>query len=69
LDSKYSYLSVIGTLIYLANNTRSDIIFTVNLLTRYNATLTMHHWNGVKYILQYLQCTLDLDLLYKKIKI
>jgi hypothetical protein len=41
--SKYPYLSVMGALIYLTNNTRPDIAFAVNLLTRYNAAPTMHH--------------------------
>jgi hypothetical protein len=36
---------------YLANNTRLDITFTVNLLAKYSATPTMHIWNGVKDIL------------------
>jgi hypothetical protein len=51
LDSEYSYLNVIGALMYLGNNTRLDITFTVNLLAKYSATPTMHIWNGVKDIL------------------
>jgi hypothetical protein len=35
LGSEYPYLSAIGVLMYLANNTRYDIAFAVNLLTRY----------------------------------
>jgi hypothetical protein len=54
LGSEYTYLSAIGALMYLANNTRSDIAFIVNLLVRYSATPTIRHWNGVKDILQYL---------------
>jgi hypothetical protein len=53
LDFEYSYLSVIGALMYLANNTRPDIAFVVNLLARYSTALTMHHWNGVKDVLRY----------------
>jgi hypothetical protein len=48
LGSKYPYLGAIGALMYLANNTRHDIAFVVNLLARYNVVPTMHHWNGVK---------------------
>jgi hypothetical protein len=34
LGQEYPYLSVIGVLMYLANNTRPDIAFAVNCLTR-----------------------------------
>jgi hypothetical protein len=54
LSSKYSYLSVIGALMYLANNTRPDIAFIVNLLARYSVAPTMRHCNGVKHVLRYL---------------
>jgi hypothetical protein len=66
LGSKYPYLSVIRTLMYLANNTRPDIAFAVNLLKRYSVALTMRHWNGVKDVLRYLRGTSDLGLFYPK---
>jgi hypothetical protein len=43
LGSEYPYLSVIGALMYLANNTRPDIAFAVNFLARYNVAPTMRH--------------------------
>jgi hypothetical protein len=43
LGSEYRYLSVIGALMYLANNTRPDIAFAINLLVRYSVTPTMRH--------------------------
>jgi hypothetical protein len=43
LSSEYPYLSTIGALIYLANNTRSDIAFATNLLTRFSASPTIRH--------------------------
>jgi hypothetical protein len=43
LGQKYSYLSVIDALIYLANNTRPDITFALNCLIRHNMTHVMHH--------------------------
>ncbi|KAK4400822.1 Retrovirus-related Pol polyprotein from transposon RE2 [Sesamum angolense] len=55
LGPEVPYLSAIGALMYLANNTRSDIAFSVNLLARYSSTPTKRHWNGVKYILRYLR--------------
>jgi hypothetical protein len=51
LCSEYSYLSVIGALMYLANNTRPDIAFVVNLLARYSVVPTIRHWNEVKDVL------------------
>jgi hypothetical protein len=55
LGSEYPYLSaIIRALMYLANNIGPDIAFAINLVTRYNVTPTMRHWNGVKDILQYL---------------
>ncbi|KAL0326547.1 UNVERIFIED_CONTAM: hypothetical protein Sangu_1732700, partial [Sesamum angustifolium] len=38
LDPEVPYLSAIGALMYLANNTRPDIAFSVNLLARYSST-------------------------------
>ena len=60
------YLSVIGTLMYLANSTRSDIAFVINLLARYSAEPTKRHWVRVKTILRYLNGTRDLGLFYSK---
>jgi hypothetical protein len=65
LGAEYSYLSVIGALMYLTNNTRPDIAFTINCLTRYSATPTMYHWNGIKNILRYLNGTIDLCLFFQ----
>jgi hypothetical protein len=66
LGAEYPYLSVIGALMYLANNTRSDIAFTVNCLTRHSALPIMHHWNDIKNILRYLNGTSDLGLLFRR---
>jgi hypothetical protein len=54
LDSEYSYLSAIGALMYLVNNTRADIAFSVNLLVRFSVAPIMSHWNEVKDVLRYL---------------
>ena len=51
---------------YLANSTRSDIAFAVNLLARHNAAPTKHHRVGGKQILRYLNGTKDLGLFYQK---
>ena len=66
LGPEIPYLSVIGALMYLANCTRPDIAFAVNLLARHNADPTRRHWTGAKCILRYLNGTKDLDLFFKK---
>ena len=63
---KVPYLSAIGALMYLANCTRSDIAFSVNLQARYSSTLTKRHWNEIKHILRYLRGISDMSLYYSK---
>ncbi|KAM1694807.1 hypothetical protein PS2_033598 [Malus domestica] len=43
LEPEFPYLSAIGTLLYLAQCTKPDISFTVNLLARYNNAPTRKH--------------------------
>jgi len=66
LGPEVPYLSAIGALMYLANCTRLDIVFAVNLLARYNVAPPRRHWVGVKTILKYLQGTQDLGLWFLK---
>ncbi|XP_074347054.1 secreted RxLR effector protein 161-like [Apium graveolens] len=58
------YLSAIGALMYLANNTRPDIAFAVNLLARFSSDPTKRHWDGIKHIFRYLRGTIDLGLFF-----
>ena len=64
LGPKVPYLSAIGALMYLANCTRLDIVFLVNLLAIYSSTPTCRHWNGVKHIFCYLCGIVDMGLFY-----
>ena len=64
LGHEVPYLSVICALMYLANYTRSDIVFSVNLLARYNSAPTRKHWKGIQHILRYLSGTTDMGLFY-----
>jgi hypothetical protein len=66
LGPEIPYLSVIGALMYLANCTRPDITFAMNLLARHSADPTRRHWTGAKSILRYLNGTKDLGLFFKK---
>jgi hypothetical protein len=66
LGPEVLYLSVIGALMYLANNMRSDIVFSINVLVRYNSDPTRRHWNRIKHVLRYLCGTHDMRLFYRK---
>jgi hypothetical protein len=66
LGAEHSYLSAIGVIIYLTNNTRPDIAFVVNCLTRHSTAPTMRHWNDIKNILRYLNDTIYLGLFFQR---
>jgi hypothetical protein len=66
LGPEVLYLSAIGALMYLANNTRPDIIFSVNVLASYSSDPTRRHWNEIKHVLCYLCGTCDMRLFYQK---
>ena len=66
LGPEVPYMSAIGALMYLANCTRPDITFAVNLLARYSSELTKRHWKGIKHIFCYIRGTTDMGLFYSK---
>ena len=49
---------------YLAQCTRLNIAFSVNLLARIRSEPTKRHWNGVKHVFRYLRGTINLGLFY-----
>lgn len=59
------YLSVIGSLSYLAVGTLPDLAFTVNYLARFSACPQTTHWTLVKHLLRYLNSTLNDGLWFK----
>ena len=64
LSEETPYLSAIDALLYLAQCTRPDIAFAVNLLARFSSAPTQRHWNGIKNIFRYLKGTNDLGLFF-----
>jgi hypothetical protein len=66
LGNSATYFSAIGALMWLANRTRPDIAFAVNVLARYTSRPTERHWSGVKRIFRYLKRTSDYGLLYQR---
>ncbi|MBW0468119.1 hypothetical protein O181_007834 [Austropuccinia psidii MF-1] len=61
-----NYQKAIGSLNYLAQHTRPDIMFTVNQLSKYSIKPNAKHWTAVKHLLRYLKSTMTMTLYYSK---
>lgn len=59
-----TYKSVLGSLIYLAKNTRPDISFAVHKAARHCENPTISDWKKIINILKYLNSTKDFKLKY-----
>ena len=60
------YRSLVGSLLYLAKQTKPDIIIIVNILSRHMNAPTNKHWMCEKRLLRYLQGSKVLKLTYTK---
>jgi transposase InsO family protein len=60
------YREVIGSLMYAMLGTRPDISFAVNVLARYCQAPRLAHWNAAKRVIQYLNTTKTLGIVYNK---
>ncbi|KAJ3543106.1 hypothetical protein NMY22_g3260 [Coprinellus aureogranulatus] len=60
----FSYLTLLGSLMYLATGTRPDIAFAVYKLAQYAANPKPLHWTAVKRIFRYLKGTRTWALTY-----
>eukprot|EP00963_Diacronema_lutheri_P008221 scaffold732_cov348-Pavlova_lutheri.AAC.1 len=58
-----SYQVLMGSLLYLATTTRSDLCHEVSHLSRFMDTPSMEHMNAAKSVLKYLRGTMDLGLI------
>ena len=59
MNESWEYASIIGMLMYLANNTRPDIAHAVHACARYTHHPKKSHATAVKHILRYLKGTAD----------
>src|SRR6266481_2543889 len=64
-DPSMPYAKAIGSLMYVAIQTRPDIAFAVQHLSQYTSHPAQEHWAAVKRILQYLKGTRDEGIIYK----
>ena len=60
------YRRLVGSLLYLAKQTRPDIMFTVNIVSRHMIAPTNQHWMCGKRLLRYLQGSKVLKFTYTK---
>ncbi len=64
-DLDFNYRSIIGKLNYLAQTTRSDIMYTVHQVAKYSTDLREPHGEAILYLVRYLKKTCDLGVLFK----
>ena len=57
-----SYLTVIGSLMYLMLGTRPDIAYAVGALSCFSAKPSHMHWEAAKCVLRYIQATKNIEL-------
>lgn len=60
-----TYAHTVGKLLY-ATQSRPDIAYAVNLVSRFMFRPRQSHWIAVKHILRYLKGTSDYGILYKR---
>lgn len=58
------YMQLLGSLLYIANSTRPDILYAVSELARYANDPGREHWTAFKRVLRYLKGTKHLGLTY-----
>ncbi|KAJ8871208.1 hypothetical protein PR048_027514 [Dryococelus australis] len=60
------YRQAVGSLLYLANNTRPDIMFAVSHVSQRCQKPTVRDWKEVKHTIRYLNGSKDLKLCFKR---
>ena len=63
--SKVPYSNAVGSLMYAMVCTRPDISHAVGTVSRYMHNPGKEHWQAVKWILRYIQKTLDVGLIFE----
>lgn len=66
LVGKIPYQEAVGSLLYLTQSTRPDIVHAVNTVSRFNNKHSDEHWQAVKRIFRYLKGTINMKLRYSK---
>ena len=64
--NKKDYASIIGSLCYVTNYTRSDIAYVVGVISKFTSKPSRDHWLAIERVKRYLIGTKSFDLFYKK---
>ena len=68
MDDEWSYPSVVGMMLYLAGNTRPDIMFAVSQVARFTHAPKKSHASAVKAIIRYLSKTKNKGMIVSRPK-
>ena len=60
------YTNVIGTIMYLMISTRPDLAYSISLLSRFMSNHEKVHWEALKYVLKYINSSLNVGLIFEK---
>ena len=59
------YISVVGSVMYLAVTTRPDIAYAAGVLVRFDSNPGPSHWQAAKHVLCYLKGTMHHKIAYQ----
>ena len=62
---KTAYRSLVGSFLYVSKQTRPDITWITNQLSRHMQNPTQQHWIAAKRVLRYLQFTKTMKIVYE----
>ena len=65
-EGGWPFREVVGSLMWLANQTRPDIANAVRAVARYCHVPTSVHWKAVLHIVRYLKSTSQLDITFQR---
>jgi hypothetical protein len=63
---RISYQSIVRSLMYIMLKTRSNIVYSISMISRYVFNLIQTHWQAIKRIFRYLRKTHQMKLMFRK---
>lgn len=65
LTGQFPFREAVGSLLYVANATRPEISYAVNVLIRHQLSPTKYEWDMVQRVLRYLLGSKSMTLTYR----